>query len=49
MHIKKIKQLRSKKYKEKSGGNTYHIQSMINAEIRELDWILSILKGENHE
>lgn len=43
--IEKLEE-RKKEYKEKSGGNTYHIQSMINAEIRELDWILSILKGE---
>lgn len=39
---------RIKEYKEKSGGNTYHIQSIINAEIRELDWVLSILKGEKY-
>lgn len=38
-----------KEYKEKSGGNTYHIQSMINAEIRKLEWILSILKEENYK
>ena len=44
--IEKLEE-RIKEYKEKSGGNTYHIQSMINAEIRELEWILSILKGEN--
>lgn len=42
--IEKLEE-RIKEYKEKSGGNTYHIQSMINAEIRELEWILSILKG----
>lgn len=44
--IEKLEE-RIKEYKEKSGGNTYHIQSMINAEIRELEWVLSILKGEN--
>lgn len=43
--IEKLEE-RIKEYKEKSGGNTYHIQSMINAEIRELEWVLSIMKGE---
>lgn len=46
--IEKLEE-RKKEYEEKSGGNTYHIQSIINAEIRELDWVLSILKGENDE
>ena len=37
---------RIKELKNKLGGNTYHVQAMINAEIREVEKILSILKGE---
>lgn len=40
---------RIKELKNKSGGNTYHVQSVINAEIRENERILKILKGENDE
>ena len=40
---------RIKELKNKSGGNTYHVQSVINAEIRENERILKILKGEADE
>ena len=46
--IEKIEE-RLKELKSKSGGNTYHVQAMINAKVRELEWVLSILKRKNNQ
>lgn len=40
---------RIKELNNKSGGNTFYVQSIINAEKRENEEILKILKGENDE
>lgn len=40
---------RIKELNNKSGGNTFHVQSIINAEKRENEEILKILKGENDD
>lgn len=40
---------RLKELNNKSGGNIFHVQQIINAEIGENERILKILRGENDE